>query len=205
MTTTETPAAGMTRLPAAGTKPLVIGLDVAMGTTGIAGDGWTDHVHAKGQNQHGRFAQQLAGIASFVRSADFVVIEGAAFSKNNQGADALSAMRWMVRHDLWKRDIPYAVVNPDHRIMYAVGTAAPKDEAGTRLRGEPLKAVVRDAVRERYGVECEGRHKYDEADAYVLLAMGLHHLGHPLAEVPLSHSRALDSVRWPELTLGVAA
>ncbi|MGW6747596.1 hypothetical protein [Streptomyces sp. NPDC055006] len=193
-----------TEAPAAGPRPTdriptVIGLDVAMGTTGIAGEGWTDHVKAGGKSQHGRFSQQLAGIASFIRCADFVVIEGPAFSKNNQGADALSAMRWMVRHDLWKREIPYAVVNPDHRIIYAVGTAAPKDtDTGVRLKGEPLKAVVREAVATTYGITTEGGAKYDESDAYILLAMGLHWLGYPLAVVPDTHRRALDSVRWPE-------
>jgi hypothetical protein len=182
----------------AGVAPKVIGLDVAMGTTGIAGEGWTDHVKAKGTSQHSRFEQQLIGIADHTRHADFVVIEGPAFSKNNNGADALSAMRWMVRHDLWKRRIPYAVINPDHRIMYATGTAAPKDpETGLRLKGEPLKAVVRQTVLETYGITTEGTAKYDEADAYILLAMGLHWLGYPLAVVPDTHRRALDAVRWP--------
>lgn len=191
-------ASTMTLPEPTGPTPKVIGLDVAMGTTGVAGEGWTDHIRAKGQSQHSRFEQQLAGIADHTRHADFVVIEGAAFSKNNQGADALSAMRWMVRHDLWKRRIPYAVVNPDQRIIYAVGTAAPKDpDTGLRLKGNPLKAVVRQAVMDTYGITTEGDAKYDEADAYVMLAMGLHWLGRPLAVVGDDRRRALDSVRWP--------
>ena len=179
--------------------PKVIGLDVAMGITGIAGEGWTDYVRAKGQSQHSRFEQQLAGIADHIRHADFVVIEGAAYSKNNQGADALSAMRWMVRHELWKRRIPYAVARPDDRIKYATGTTQPRD-AGTRLRlkGELLKGVVRQAVIDTYGVTTEGTAKYDEADAYILMAMGLHWLGWPLAVVSDERRTALDSVSWPE-------
>ncbi|MGW2209952.1 hypothetical protein [Streptomyces sp. NPDC001781] len=193
-----TAAAGPRPRPATGI-PRVIGLDVAMGITGIAGEGWTDYVKAKGSSQHSRFEQQLAGIADHVRHADFVVIEGPAFSKNNNGADALSAMRWMVRHDLWKRRIPYAVVNPDHRIMYAVGTAAPKaPDTGLRLKGIPLKAVVRQAVADTYGITTEGPARYDEADAYILMAMALHWLGHPLAVVGDDRRRALDSVRWPD-------
>jgi len=184
--------------PAAGPRPKVIGLDVAMGTTGIAGEGWTDYVRAKGTSQHSRFEQQLTGIADHIRNADFVVIEGPAFSKNNNGADALSAMRWMVRHDLWKRRIPYAVVRPDDRIKYTTGTTQPRDpDTGVRLKGEPLKAVVRQAVLETYGITTEGTAKYDEADAYVMLAMGLHWLGHPLAVVGDDRRRAIDSVRWP--------
>jgi hypothetical protein len=183
---------------ASGPAPKVIGLDVAMGITGIAGEGWTDYVRAKGTSQHSRFEQQLAGIADHVRNADFVVIEGAAFSKNNQGADALSAMRWMVRHDLWKRRIPYAVARPDDRIKYATGTTQPRDpDTKARLKGDPLKAVVRQAVIDTYSITTEGTAKYDEADAYILLAMGLHWLGHPLAVVPDTRRSALDSVRWP--------
>lgn len=196
---TERPAARAAAGPRPAGLPKVIGLDVAMGITGVAGEGWTDYVKAKGQSQHSRFEQQLAGIADHTRHAAFVVIEGPAFSKNNNGADALSAMRWMVRHDLWKRRIPYAVVNPDQRIIYAVGTAAPKDpDTGQRLKGAPLKAAVRQAVADTYGITTEGDAKYDEADAYILLAMGLHWLGWPLAVVPDTHRRAIDSVRWPE-------
>lgn len=181
-----------------GPAPKVIGLDVAMGTTGIAGEGWTDYVKAKGTAQHPRFQQQLDGIADHIRNADFVVIEGPAFSKNNQGADALSAMRWMVRHDLWKRRIPYAVVRPDDRIKYATGTTRPLDpDTRARLKGDQLKAIVRQAVIDTYGITTEGTAKYDEADAYILLAMGLHWLGHPLAVVPDDRRAALDSVHWP--------
>ncbi|MEU5974374.1 hypothetical protein [Streptomyces sp. NPDC047315] len=195
----DTPAAGMPTLPAAaGAAPRVIGLDVAMGTTGIAGAGWTDHVRAKGQSQHSRFEQQLTGIGDHIRHADLVVIEGAAYAKNNQGADALAGMRWMVRHDLWRRRIPYVVVTPHQRMIYAVGTAAPKDTDGKRLRGDALKGALRDAVTETYGIHTEGVARYDEADAYVLMAMGAHWLGWPLAVVGDDRRRALDSVRWPD-------
>lgn len=185
--------------PTSTRPPKVIGLDVAMGITGIAGEGWTDYVKAKGQSQHSRFEQQLAGIADHTRHADFAVIEGAAYGHNNQGADALAAMRWMVRHDLWKRRIPYVVVTPGQRMIYAVGTAAPVDpDTGKRLKGDPLKAVLRQAVADTYGITTEGDAKYDEADAYILMAMGLHWLGHPLAVVGDDRRRALDSVRWPD-------
>ncbi|MFL1903133.1 hypothetical protein ACJWDR_29115 [Streptomyces tauricus] len=197
---TETPAAGLTTRPAAaGKPPKVIGLDVAMGITGVAGEGWTDYVKATGQSQHSRFEQQLNGIADHIRHAQFVVIEGAAYAHNNQGADALAAMRWMVRHELWKRRIPYAVVTPGQRMIYAVGTASPKDpDTGKALKGAALKSVLRDSVAATYGIVTEGTSKYDEADAYVLMAMGLHWLGWPLAVVGDDRRRALKSVRWPE-------
>ncbi|MGP3684108.1 hypothetical protein ACTVZO_05240 [Streptomyces sp. IBSNAI002] len=199
MSLTVTPATGMPpTLPAAGTnrRPLVIGLDVAIGASGVAGDGWTEHVRCTTTNTHSRMAYQLDGLASFYRNAEYVVLEGAAYSKNNQGADALAAMRWMVRHDLWKRRIPYVIITPTKRITYATGSTVHKDETGARVKGPALKGMVRDAVAERYNIHTEGRCRYDEADAYVLLAMGLHHLGYPLAEVPASHARALAGCDW---------
>ncbi|MFD8805620.1 hypothetical protein [Streptomyces sp. NPDC059597] len=198
---TEVPAAaaaGPRPAPAAGI-PRVIGLDVAMGITGIAGEGWTDYVKAKGTSQHSRFEQQLAGIADHTRHADLVAIEGAAYGHNNNGADALAAMRWMVRHDLWKRRIPYVVITPGQRMIYAVGTAAPKDPGtGARLKGDALKGALRQAVADTYGITTEGPARYDEADAYILMAMALHWLGYPLAVVGDDRRRALDSVRWPD-------
>jgi hypothetical protein len=194
----DLPPQALAATPAAGARPLVIGLDVAMGISGVAGIGWTDHVRCTTDGQHEKFAAQLAGLASFYRNADFVVIEGAAYSKNNNGADALAAMRWMVRHDLWKRGIPYTVITPSKRITYATGTTVHKDENGDRIKGDALKALVRAAVGERYGVVTEGRAKWDEADAYVMLAMGLHWLGFPLAEVPARHAAALGGCAWPE-------
>lgn len=194
-----------TATTAAGPRPLIIGLDVAMGISGVAGAGWTDYVRCAHDGQHERFAYQLDGLASFYRSADYVVIEGPAYSKNNNGADALAAMRWMVRHDLWKRQIPYAVITPSKRLTYATGSTVHYDEQGARIKGIPLKALVREAVSERYGVHTEGPAKHDEADAYVLVAMAYDHLGHPLAEVPATHRRALAGCDWSPFAKAVAA
>ncbi|WP_441251161.1 hypothetical protein [Kitasatospora sp. McL0602] len=184
-----------------GPAPVVIGLDVAIGTTGVAGLGWTAHIHANQASLHERMEHQLTEVKSYIRNADFVVVEGPAFSKNNQGADALAAMRWMVRRALWKAGIPYAVVNPDSRTIYATGKARWRDQE-TKRKFTPVqvKGLVRAAVATQYGVECEGRWRYDEADAYVLMAMGLHHLGHPQADLPDTHTRALQGVNWPERT-----
>lgn len=195
--TPETPAATTT----AGPRPLVIALDAATIVTGVAGVGWTDCVHAPAKNLHERFAQQLDGCATFYRNADYVVIEGPAFSKNNQGADALAALRWMIRQDLWKRGIPYAVINPQARNEYATGKKRPVP--GTVLpkkRYDVGKAMVRDAVHQRYGLLTEGKHRYDQSDAYILLALGLHSLGHVLAEVPEAWAeQALRGVEWHNL------
>jgi hypothetical protein len=110
----------------------------------------------------------------------------------------MAAARWIIRLDLHRRRIPCAVVNPMSRTIYATGTARPKHPvSGRMLTAAEAKAEVRNAVRERYGIHTEGATRYDQADAFILAAMGLHWLGYPLAEVPATHARALDGVAWP--------
>lgn len=193
----EAPAA----TTAAGPRPLVIALDAATIVTGTAGVGWTDYVHAPAKDLHERFAQQLDGCASFYRHADYVVIEGSAFSRNNSGADALTALQWLIRQDLWKRRIPYAVINPQSRNVYATGKHRPVPASVSKKdRYYVGKAMVRDAVHERYGILTEGKHRYDQSDAYILLALGLHSLGHVLADVPDEWAeQALRGVKWHNL------
>jgi len=186
----------------AGPAPLVIGLDVALVLTGVAGPGWTDYVNSKTRRGEERLDYVLHQLQSFYRHADFVVIEGPSFGSALQaGHDEMAAMRWMVRVDLWKRRIPYAVCPPVSRTKFALGTSQPKDpQTGKRLVAKQAKAAVADAVAEQYGIECEGRARYDQADAYVLMAMGRAHLGHPLAALPATHTRALAGITWPERT-----
>jgi hypothetical protein len=55
-------------------------------------------------------------------------------------------------------------------------------------------------VHQRYGLLTEGKHRYDQSDAYILLALGLHSLGHVLAEVPEAWAeQALRGVEWHNL------
>ncbi|WP_257134844.1 hypothetical protein [Streptomyces sp. wa1063] len=200
-----TPAAGLTTRPAAVTQPLVIGLDMALGTSGIAGPGWTDTVRTGDRSGEARLDYIVDRAASFYRHADFAVIEGAAFSlSSTRGSDELSAIRWMVRCDLRRRGIPFAVVNPDSRTIYATGKARWKDEQGRKLTKSQVKGLVRNGVAEQYGIECTGTTRYDEADAYVLMAMGSDWLGYPLAELPATHRRALKAVPWPTTPVAVA-
>ncbi|MFE7395161.1 hypothetical protein [Streptomyces sp. NPDC057557] len=190
----EQPAAAAPSRPAAGAGPLVVGLDLALSITGVAGPGWTDHIRTGKLSGAERLHTIASTAATFYRRADLVVLEGAAFSRALQrGHDELAALRWLVRIDLWRRKIPFAVVPPDNRTIYATGKARWKGETPRQVKGR-----VRDAVAERYGVECAGAARYDEADAYVLVTMGRAWLGHPLAEVPPTHARALAGVLWPD-------
>lgn len=198
---TTTPAAVHT----AGTQPLVIGLDIALITSGVAGPQWADHFRTTGLTGEERLTHIVDTAATFYRNADLVLIEGAAYSMAKQvGHDEMSAARWMIRCDLRKRRIPFAVVTPDSRTIYATGRARWKDEeTGKKLTPKQVKGKVRDEASLRYQQDFSGAARYDEADAYVLMAMGMDWLGYPLAEVPTTHSRALKGVAWPTQTVAV--
>jgi hypothetical protein len=182
--------------PQSSAAPLVIGLDLSLSSTGVAGDGWADALRTKDRG-HDRLDWLCREIAERVRAADLVVVEGPAYGRGAQGGHhELAGFWWMVVHNLWTQRIPYAVVNPHSRTIYAVGRANPAQEHPREKRARIAKGMVRDAAAARYGVECEGPGRYDQADALILAAMGLDWLGHPLAEVPLTHRRALDGVDW---------
>lgn len=190
---------------AASPRPTVIGLDIALVTSGVAGPGWADHFRTGDRRGEVRLNQIVECASSFYRNADFAVIEGASFGNALQtGHDEMAAARWMIRCDLHRRGIPFAVVPPESRTIYATGKARHKDaETGKKLTAKQVKGLVRIEASLRYGVEFAGTARYDEADAYVLMAMGMDWLGYALAEVPTTHSRALKGVAWPTQTVAV--
>lgn len=174
--------------------PRVIGLDLSLTCTGVAGEGWTDIIRPKsGLRGHPRLAFIVERVVEHIGGAQLVVIEGPSFGGGvAHRHEDLAGLRVMVRHACWRRGIPYALVPPSCRALYATG------------KGSGSKGAVRDAVRERYGVDCDGVGRYDQADAYALCAMGLHHLGWPLAVLPDNNRRGLDGCQWPD-TEGLAA
>lgn len=192
MTVTQTPAAGLSPRPAAGPTPLVIGLDLSLTSTGIAGADWADTLRTKSRG-HVRLAWLRQEITERVRLADLVVVEGPSYGHGAMaGHHEMAGLWWLVTHDLWRRRIPYAVCPPAQRAMYATG------------KGNASKGEVRDGVRQHFGIECEGPGRYDQADAASMAHLGLHWLGYPTTTLPTSHSRALTSVTWPEETPVVA-
>jgi Holliday junction resolvasome RuvABC endonuclease subunit len=184
---TQTPAAGLTTRPAAaGATPLVIGLDLSLTSTGIAGHGWTDHIRTKTRGD-ARLDYLLSSIADFIKLADLVVLEGPSYGHAAlAGHEDLAGLRVLVRRYCWRHQIPYAVIPPSSLKLYATG------------RGNATKGEVRSAVADRYGIHTEGAARYDEADAYVAMAAGMDWSGHRLAAVPERCAGALAGCAWPE-------
>ncbi|MFI8351244.1 hypothetical protein [Streptomyces sp. NPDC085596] len=195
----EAPATTVVAGPRPADWPTVYGLDLSLTCTGIS-DGHTAEALIPGSRDgHDRLEFHRRAIADRIPDeTSLVVIEGVAMSVGYRpGVEEMTYLRGLIRHDLWRRRIPFAICPPQHRIIYACGVANPAKDLPPNKRKTAAKGMVRDAVIERYGVPCEGRGRYDQADSVVLAAMGLHWLGYPLAVLPDTHRRALNGVTWP--------
>lgn len=206
--TTMTPAAGMpTVLPAAvpTSRPLVIGIDPSLTSTGVAGADWADALRPTKLSGHARLDWILAEVTDRAKLADLVVIEGPAYAQQLQpGHHERAGLWWLITTMLHRRGIPYAVSNPHLRTIYATGKANPAQGHPKQQRARIAKGMVHTFVVEELGIFCEGVGKYDAADAAVFAAMGLAWLGYPLLDLPAEQQRALATVLWPAQTVAVA-
>jgi hypothetical protein len=175
--------------------PRVLGLDLSLTGTGIArigGDGveLLTTVRPGKREGHGRLHLIMGAIdeAQRGRELDLIVIEGPSYGSQGgqRGHHERAGLWWMVTHGLWSRGRSYAVVAPKARAKYATGN------------GNDGKAAVTAAVRERYGHLAPGAVRNDnEADALVLAAMGVDHLGGHIVDVPPVNRQALIKAAWP--------
>lgn len=116
------------------------------------------------------------------------VIETPALSKANTGTTMLNGLWWLLVTRLAEARIDVVEVGAGQLKTYATG------------KGNASKDAVLLAVARRYPhVDVQSN---DEADALVLAAIGSHLVGHPIDELPKSHTRALDKIARPA---GVAA
>ncbi|MGW1770664.1 hypothetical protein [Streptomyces sp. NPDC002104] len=169
---------------------IVRGLDLSLTGSGIAGAGWAQTLGSKGRRNDSYAVRRtrldrLAGlILDTVGACDLAVVEGPSYGSRGAGTWDRAGLWWLVVDRLAARDVPVAVVSPTARAKYATGD------------GRAGKQAVLDATGARYGVALRDD---NQADAYVLLAMGHDWLGAPLAEVPARNRAALDRVEWPLL------
>lgn len=166
--------------------PKIIGLDLSLTGTGIAGDGWTETISHPKLRGHARLQAILNDIAKFTIGADMVVVEGPAYGSQaagrQQGQHERAGLWWLTTHKLWKSDTWIAVAPPNKLKQYATGKGnAGKDD------------IVREVTRrfDWFGGD------NNAADALVLAAMGYDHFGAPIVEVPKTHRAALNGVQWP--------
>lgn len=125
---------------------------------------------------------------------DLVVVEGPSYASEHGQQHDRSGFWWFVVDELLARGIPVAEVTPSKLKVWATGSGA------TRGPSKVTKARVIRAIRDTYGQMFDipsGAGESDVADAVALATLGAAHLGHPLADLPTTHRRALAGVRWP--------
>lgn len=184
--------------------PTVIGLDLSIACTGVAGQGWTDIIPTKGYvkkkkgnivqeernrlaRHHERIAHILSTILDFTRFADLVVMEGLAFNGYDMSKQS-AGLAWIVRHSLYRISVPYALVPATSLKMYATGN------------GAATKYDVTTTVETWYpGITADHPEnlRNNAADAAVLAAMGRQWMGLPAGHTRPVHSEAMGGCAWP--------
>lgn len=167
--------------------PKVIGLDLSLTSTGIAyGNGSWERIRPgklRGMERLGKLVSEVlwALEAGPPGPPRLVVIEGYTYATTNS-AHVLGELGGIVRWELHRLKVPYAVVAPSKLKTYATG------------KGTGKKTAMVVAARERLGLDVM---EDDEADAIWLRALGLDLLDAPMAALPKTHRRALDDVELP--------
>lgn len=206
------PAAGTLRPAAApsptvarggeGAQPRICGIDLSLTSTGIAyaerpEREWVSlrTVDTKPgktlTDQHARLeriaAEVIRTAVTFHGPATLAVIEGPSYGSSGAGTWDRAGLWWLTVNALLREGVPVAVIPPSLLKKYATGSGGGKNAT---------KTAVASAAARRYDRVFATD---DEADAFILCAMGLDHLGHPLTSVPKTHRDALDKVTWPAL------
>lgn len=179
----------------------VVGLDLSLTSTGMS-DGKTTHVvnTYPEEGLESRLNWITRRCISFVnfnselpgcRRAGLVVIEGAAFGSKGDAVDQLAGLRMLVRVELWRLGVPFAMVPPTTLKTYTTGN------------GRATKAQMVASLRARHGFDLTpykiSQGKYDMADGYALAAMGYARVGEPLPTTgPPAPMASMLAVKWPE-------
>lgn len=177
----------------------VVGLDPSLSATGVASSrgwcdtvGYTDKKNPLTKLDHPQRMAAMLDLAARITLAigrpDLVVMELPALSRAGGGSHERGWLWWDLYRRLTDREIPVGLISTNQRMLYATG------------KGAATKAAVVDAVARRWPAwETSGDD--NQADAVVLMAAGLDHLGHPIADMPKTHRAALDKATWPELAV----
>jgi len=167
--------------------PSLTGTGVALYGTELEGEfagvrTWTivPPAHYRGAARLHAIQQEIANVA---RGIDLVVIEGYAFSRQNQ-AHQLGELGGVIRLTLFCMRVPFVELAPSIRAKLATG------------KGNGSKDEVFSAAFVRLGYRGSSK---DEADALWLLEAALQHYELPgRATLPQTHTERLakDETRW---------
>lgn len=190
---------------------IITGLDLSLASTGLARitldqagrheqvelqrlrgplPKWPANSEAKRPIAHnlGRMDKITREILAWTEGSDWVALEGPSFGSARPGQARghweRGGLWWHIRLELYRRDVPVAQIPPTCNKIYCTGS------------GKADKREMQFHVQRRFPwAEVDGE---DKADAFGLALMCAHHLGHPLAPMPKTHTRGLAGCSWPE-------
>ncbi len=174
----------------------VIGLDLSLTSSGVCDfAGNTSLVETTGKKdatldqRHARLTRILTDIrlAAHPTPTDLVVIEAPSYASGGGSAWDRAGLWWLVVSFFKDSGNPVLIVPPKTAKKYATGN------------GDAPKESICKELYKRFGVDIDSN---DEADAYMMRAVGLALLGRPLADMPAANRAALDKLTLPE---GLAA
>ena len=145
----------------------IVGLDLSWNATGWAArDGSSGKIQfgalpAVGGSDVERLDTVLNGVLGLVDGSTLVILEDFAFARGNV-AHQLGGLGYLVRHALWRAQIPFILVGPKQRSKFCTGNGNAKKEH-----------ILKDVFK-RYGIDTND---HNAADAVVLNMIGQSFLG----------------------------
>ena len=171
--------------------PRVLGIDPSLTGTGLAllseGGPVLATLRPGKLRDHERMQWVLHELSDFIKPVvpDLVVIEGPSFGSTTGRPHERAGLWWMITRRLWLNSIPYAVMPPKTRALYATGN------------GNADKNLVIECMCARFpSVDIRDD---NQADALAMAVAGADHLGVMVPEGPGRYRQALRKVVWPQL------
>lgn len=182
--TTPSPAA----TPAAGPRAAVLGLDLAIGATGVClpnGHAATIKPKLAGDARLNEIRDKIAALLYDPTPTTLVVLEDVPATMKGAAGKVIPMLHGAVRAMLLDALVPYVVISPSTLKAYATG------------KGNADKTAMAIAALKRAGREFGDD---NQCDAWWLRAAGLDHLGAPEFALPQAQRNRLAVVEWPEVT-----
>jgi Holliday junction resolvasome RuvABC endonuclease subunit len=170
---------------------IAVGLDLSLNGTGAArvdtdtGGARTMKIDPKGLRGHRRLEFILEEITRVIQGADIVGIEGLSFASKSASRDELYGMHMLVRHQVWRRRVPYALLPPSTVKGYTTGN------------GQAGKIEMVKAMRSAFPA-MKLPNDDDQADALAIAAMVLRWSGQIIDAHVTRWPHCLDGVEWPD-------
>jgi len=178
------------------TVTTVIGIDAALAATGVAvwreGRIYLDTIHTSPETRPrpARWGQITAPIWPCITTNTLAVVEAVFQGAKGDTALRLAELHGVILDGLYRRGVPYVVVNDKQLKKYATNSGAADKDLMLATARSQLRHVAHP-------------NDHDQADALWLLAMGLHRYGRPLLPGPVPRWRAkvLGDIAWPDFHL----